>query len=138
MAGKSVVLEGDAAVYTATPYHWVTWPTLTLGGHDLTFRGNTPDTPQLVGTVSGDGELYVTNTSFRMNGLAFVNATANHTLHVGKGGEFRFVGNTVAGAAMNKWSMEFAADASAVYGCYDLGTYNEAINNFTIPVTLNG
>ncbi len=141
MAGKAVVLDGETTLYSSSSGSWIAYPSITLGGHNLIFRGNSPDTPQLVGTFYGDGDIYVTNTAFRLQGLKFEQTAANHVVHVGNSGQFRFVsdqgGGTISGSSLNKWSVEFASNANALYGSWGFGWRNQTANIFTIPVTVN-
>ena len=139
MAGKSVVLDGDATLYAGD---WVAWSAVTLNGHNLVVRGSNADTPEIFTSIIGDGGIAVTNAALRMgiggDSLSFTGATRDNMIHIGTDGEFRFVDNVISGATKDKWSLDFAADADAIYGSFNLGRRDEALNTLTIPVTLNG
>ena len=135
MAGKMIYLDGDAAVGGNS---WISYPSVTLNGHDLTFVSTNPENTFNVGNFIGDGNIYVTNAAFRLgSSIEFRQATVPHTLLIGKNAQFRFVNSSLGGAALDKWSVEFAADCNDLFGDWGFNRRNETIDTFSIPVTLN-
>ena len=135
MAGKMVCLDGDAAVGGGG---WIGYPSFTLNGHDLTFISSSSENTFNIGSIYGDGNIYATNVAFRLNSnLQFLQATAPHTLLIGKSAQFRFVSTSLGGAAKDMWHVEFAADCSDLFGDWGFNRRNETIDTFSIPVTLN-
>ena len=135
MAGKMIYLDGDAAV---GGNFWISYPSVNLNGHDLTIVSSNSENTFNVGNFIGDGNIYVTNAAFRVgSSIEFQQATVPHTLHIGKNAQFRFVTSALGGAALDKWSVEFAADCSDLFGDWGFNRRNETLDTFSIPVTLN-
>ena len=135
MAGKMVCLDGDAAVGGGG---WIGYPSITLNGHDLTFISSSSENTFNIGSIYGDGNIYATNVAFRLNqSLQFLQATAPHTLLIGKNAQFRFVNTSLGGAAKDMWHVEFASDCNDLFGDWGFNRRNEGINTFSIPVVLN-
>ena len=135
-SGKMIHLDADATIGSDV---WISFPEITLNGHVLTLTGNSAESTAMVGIIHGDGGVVVSNAAWRQSGT-FADATRDNVFRVVKNGAFRFWDNVLGGASLNRWTFDFAADCSDLYGDVGFGnasgTRDRGDNTFSRPVSL--